>query len=208
MSDVSQGPGWWQASDGKWYPPQQQPGPAPQQQAPQGFAGPPGAGPAGAGPQGFGGPPGASPQGFAGPPGAGGPPGFGGQPGFAPAQTGGNPMGWGVVGSAVLLVIAAFLPWASLFGITVNGTDGDGGITIFLALVAGIMGVLAALQGKRWAAITAIVFGVLSFLVGLLNILDVSGTDIADTSIGIGLWLTALAGLLIIVFGVLSLKKR
>jgi uncharacterized RDD family membrane protein YckC len=25
MSDVSQGPGWWQASDGKWYPPQSQP---------------------------------------------------------------------------------------------------------------------------------------------------------------------------------------
>lgn len=23
MSDVSQGPGWWQASDGKWYPPDQ-----------------------------------------------------------------------------------------------------------------------------------------------------------------------------------------
>ena len=22
MSDTSQGPGWWQASDGKWYPPQ------------------------------------------------------------------------------------------------------------------------------------------------------------------------------------------
>jgi len=26
MSDVSQGPGWWQASDGKWYPPEQAPG--------------------------------------------------------------------------------------------------------------------------------------------------------------------------------------
>ena len=25
MSDASQGPGWWQASDGKWYPPQQHP---------------------------------------------------------------------------------------------------------------------------------------------------------------------------------------
>ena len=24
MSDVSNGPGWWQASDGKWYPPEQQ----------------------------------------------------------------------------------------------------------------------------------------------------------------------------------------
>jgi len=27
VSDVSQGPGWWQASDGKWYPPSAQPGP-------------------------------------------------------------------------------------------------------------------------------------------------------------------------------------
>ncbi len=28
MSDVSQGPGWWLASDGKWYPPSEVPGPA------------------------------------------------------------------------------------------------------------------------------------------------------------------------------------
>lgn len=27
MSDTSQGPGWWQASDGKWYPPEQAPAP-------------------------------------------------------------------------------------------------------------------------------------------------------------------------------------
>jgi len=27
MSDTSQGPGWWLASDGKWYPPEQVPGP-------------------------------------------------------------------------------------------------------------------------------------------------------------------------------------
>jgi hypothetical protein len=35
MSDVPQGSGWWQASDGKWYPPELRPGPetppAPQQ---------------------------------------------------------------------------------------------------------------------------------------------------------------------------------
>lgn len=29
MSDVSQGPGWWLASDGKWYPPQSEPAPPP-----------------------------------------------------------------------------------------------------------------------------------------------------------------------------------
>jgi cytoskeletal protein RodZ len=51
MSDTSQGPGWWQASDQKWYPPEQHPnyqapapaappppgpGPAPEQAAPYG----------------------------------------------------------------------------------------------------------------------------------------------------------------------------
>ena len=44
MSDTSQGPGWWQASDGKWYPPEQAPGytaPAP--------GGPAGGPPAGGG---------------------------------------------------------------------------------------------------------------------------------------------------------------
>lgn len=29
MSDAPAGPGWWQANDGKWYPPTQQPGPLP-----------------------------------------------------------------------------------------------------------------------------------------------------------------------------------
>ena len=31
MSDVPQGPGWWQASDQKWYPPEAQPGHGPAQ---------------------------------------------------------------------------------------------------------------------------------------------------------------------------------
>ncbi|HUQ62426.1 MAG TPA: DUF4190 domain-containing protein [Acidimicrobiales bacterium] len=34
MSDVSQGPGWWQASDGKWYPPEQATQPPPTQPTP------------------------------------------------------------------------------------------------------------------------------------------------------------------------------
>ncbi|MCB0970542.1 MAG: RDD family protein [Acidimicrobiales bacterium] len=41
MSDTSQGPGWWQASDGKWYPPEQAPGATPP-------AGPPAGAPMGA----------------------------------------------------------------------------------------------------------------------------------------------------------------
>lgn len=50
MSDVSQGPGWWQASDGKWYPPEAaQPGGAPGG-APMGA---PMGGVAGAGPEAY-----------------------------------------------------------------------------------------------------------------------------------------------------------
>ena len=45
MSDVSQGPGWWQASDGKWYAPEQQSSDQPP--GPPTAAGPP-AGPSGA----------------------------------------------------------------------------------------------------------------------------------------------------------------
>jgi hypothetical protein len=36
MSDTSQGPGWWQASDAKWYPPEQAPAGTPPGQAPGG----------------------------------------------------------------------------------------------------------------------------------------------------------------------------
>ena len=45
MSETSQGPGWWQASDGRWYSPEQHPnyGPPPGQFAPPGgyYGGPP-----------------------------------------------------------------------------------------------------------------------------------------------------------------------
>lgn len=47
MSDISQGPGWWQASDGKWYPPEQAPGAqptAPPAGPPPGYAAPAGYG--------------------------------------------------------------------------------------------------------------------------------------------------------------------
>jgi len=105
MSDVSQGPGWWQASDGKWYPPEQAPGAAPAATPPPadpGFGGAPAAAP------GFGGPPAAAP-GY-GAPGAVAPGAGYGVPGGAPAY--GAPVGgppadqladWGTrVGSAAI----------------------------------------------------------------------------------------------------------
>ncbi len=57
MSDHSQGPGWWQASDAKWYPPETHPSrmqaPAAPPAAPAAFVNAPGAAPAPADPGGF-----------------------------------------------------------------------------------------------------------------------------------------------------------
>jgi hypothetical protein len=41
VSDVSQGPGWWQASDGRWYPPQATAAPPPPAPGPPQAPGPP-----------------------------------------------------------------------------------------------------------------------------------------------------------------------
>jgi hypothetical protein len=43
MSDTAQGSGWWQASDGRWYPPDARPGvPPPPEAASAGWSSPPG----------------------------------------------------------------------------------------------------------------------------------------------------------------------
>lgn len=232
MSDTPQGPGWWQASDGKYYPPQpnQQaaappPGSAPTGGAPQQFEGPP-ATPFGAAPGGPGQPPGAQPGGFQGPPGGfqpgGSPQGFtpgqpgpggpqvfaAGAPGFAQEEKGrGNPAGWGVVVGAVLTIIAAFLPWASVFGQTITGVEegSDGVITIALAVLAGIFGLVRALTGQRWAAIVAILFGLLTTLIAVIDIVDVMEFDI---TVGIGLWLTLVGGIVMVIAGGVSFRRR
>jgi hypothetical protein len=134
MSDVSQGPGWWQASDGKWYPPETHPdyvsGDAPTVAGP--FAAPPGGPQTAGGPpagQPFGGPPGSPP---AGPPLGAPPPGqpFGGQsaggppPGgpplpVAPANSGGGRRRGVLLGLVAL--VAVLLIGGGVFAATRGG---------------------------------------------------------------------------------------
>jgi hypothetical protein len=98
VSDVSQGPGWWLASDGKWYSPEQKPGPVapdlPPMETPGTGSFVPGAGPS-AGPDS----PPTSPPGYGTPAGAPGyyppttPPGYGPPPmaaGYAYPAAGGS----------------------------------------------------------------------------------------------------------------------
>lgn len=109
------------------------------------------------------------------------------------------------IASMAVVVIAAFLPWVSLFGISARGTDGDGVITLILGL-AGI-GILAyssplfraeKTPGKP-SQITLIVFAAIVALIGLF---DMNGAA------AIGLYLTLFAGIAWLVGAIWQLSSR
>jgi hypothetical protein len=151
MSDISQGAGWWQASDGKWYPPEQHPNyrPAP----------PPPAGSTPGGPGFTPGAPGPTP----------GPPGFTpGTPGPAagpkppPASFSFDVKRWsqaeGITFIATLILfVSLFLPWFTYnFGLGSVSVDGlwHGWMYLVLLLCLAIMADLVIRAGFSEAPFT------------------------------------------------------
>lgn len=95
------------------------------------------------------------------------------------------------VGAIAIVVLGAFLPWVSIFGSSVLGIEGDGVITLVLAIGGAVVLALGGLIGKprftgRKADITALVLAVVTALIGLM---DMNGFA------AIGLYLTLLGGL-------------
>jgi hypothetical protein len=93
--------------------------------------------------------------------------------------------------SILVVALAAFLPWVSIFGIGVSGIQGDGVITLVLALVGGVVLALTAgafgeqkVAGKK----SQISLLVLAVLVALIGLLDMNGAA------AIGLYLTLFGG--------------
>jgi peptidoglycan/LPS O-acetylase OafA/YrhL len=102
------------------------------------------------------------------------------------------------------LVIGSIGPWAtaSLAGITAskNGLDGDGAITLVLALVAGAL-LAAHVLGRlgRAAPIAGIVLAAIALIICVVDLIDTSGAKLGvDTAPGWGLWLATVgaAGML------------
>jgi hypothetical protein len=97
------------------------------------------------------------------------------------------------LGSMAVIAISAFLPWVSIFGISVSGIEGDGVITLIVSLAgagllvttAGVIGNEAKTPGK----ISQISLIVLAALVALVALIDMNGAA------AIGLYLTMFAGL-------------
>jgi uncharacterized RDD family membrane protein YckC len=144
MSDVSQGPGWWQASDGKWYSPAQAAGAAPTSPPPAGP--PPGFGPPSGPPAGYG-PPSGAPVAY-GPPGSGGygaPAGYPQQPGYAtpvgmPEDLKGARIGARAIDIGIVLVVSIII--SVIFGAslvaTSKGNTSVGAVVLVSIITSGL----------------------------------------------------------------------
>ncbi|HZY75680.1 MAG TPA: hypothetical protein VFE40_05115 [Jatrophihabitantaceae bacterium] len=124
-------------------------------------------------------------------------------------------LGWLTVGAALLAVLGGVLPWATVFGVSVYSSGGDGALVIGCAVIAGACGIAIGLaRGRLWASITVTVFGLLIGLIGLVDTVNVnaiaSNADVPPgiASVGAGLWLTIVAGLLITGLGAVAIVRR
>jgi hypothetical protein len=91
----------------------------------------------------------------------------------------------------IVVAIAAFLPWASVFGISASGISGDGVITLILAIAGAVTLVFSTGmigQSRTPGKASQIMLLVLAVLVALVGLLDMSGFA------AIGLYMTFFAG--------------
>jgi hypothetical protein len=105
----------------------------------------------------------------------------------------------------LVVALAAFLPWVSIFGISARGTDGDGVITLILSLVglAVLMFSSRALRPERAAGkVSNITLIVLAAIVALVGLIDMSGAA------AIGLYLTLFAGIAWLVGAIWQIASR
>lgn len=109
--------------------------------------------------------------------------------------------------SILVVALGAFLPWVSIFGISMIGIEGDGVITLVLAVAGAI--ILAATTGLIGSERTpgrksSIPLLVLAILVALIGVADMNGAA------AIGLYLTLFGGIAWVVGAVwqLALPKQ
>lgn len=211
------GYGWWQAADGQWYPPEQHPSYKADEpsygwwQAADGNSYPPNRHPdyraAPTTPASAGAPPTMPPPSMSSPTP---PPGVpDGTPSVSGSSAGGfdikalGPIMLGFLGSCLLVVIGSFLPWAKIdlgfISQTTGGLDGDGGITLALALIAGALAFFS--KGRNFGlTVGATIAAALCLVIAIIDVLDVSsvsgdlGID-SGVSVGYGLWLVLIASI-------------
>lgn len=110
--------------------------------------------------------------------------------------------GWITLGGAAVIAAGSLLPWASVVLVgPVYGTDGDGVITLTLAVLVGLLALLAALgRGRVWMFAVAMVLGLLATAVAAYDLSNISSLVSSESmaSLGPGLPVIIVGGLVVL----------
>jgi hypothetical protein len=100
----------------------------------------------------------------------------------------------------IIGMIGSALPWATVsqYGLSKNGLSGDGMITIVFALLALGFFIIALINRAKWPFI---VCAVMSGIIAVVGIYDAAKLA-SEISVGIGLYLVIIAGLLGLLAGI------
>lgn len=113
-------------------------------------------------------------------------------------STGAVVCGAGGIAMMIVCAVGSALPWVSVsfmgYSQTKNGLSGDGAITIVTALLALAFFAVGLAIKARWPFIVALVLALITVAIGIYDVVDVSGTELA--SVGIGLWMVAVGGVI------------
>ena len=110
--------------------------------------------------------------------------------------------------AAVVVFIAAFLPWATadavIISSTKTGIEGDGVITLVLGLVA--LPCIVYAHWRSWVWLLPAIMGVAIAAIGIYDWAELTGlsSDVATVSVGAGLVLTVVGGLVLTIMALLS----
>ena len=115
------------------------------------------------------------------------------------------------VAGAAVVFIGAFMPWATIGPFSAAGTEGDGVLTLILAIAAGAMGVPGILKSRKGLLVGSLICATLAFLIGAYDIANISTIADApfglDPQVGSGLYLTVLGAIAGIVGPVLAIRR-
>ncbi|SEJ53024.1 hypothetical protein [Demequina mangrovi] len=105
----------------------------------------------------------------------------------------------------VVVALAAFLPWVSIFGLSAIGLEGDGMLTLAFAIAGGVvLAITSGLVGgeRTPGRASQIALVVLASLVAVIGLFDMNGAA------AMGLYLTLFGGIAWVVGAVWQLRLK
>ena len=122
-----------------------------------------------------------------------------------------------IIAASAVAILGSFLPWASasagaLGSMTISGTQGDGWLIIFLAIVSIVLSCLKNYEKpmEKPFAIGVIVIGAIQTIISIIDVININKYAVNfggfGISLGFGLILCLLAGIATVATGLLAMS--